>query len=308
MFILLLCLLVNSACDRLWERRQEQTSSAEESVQTAVTSSPAVNSSNAISKTVRVNDVVLHINLLTQALPPLKTVSSSEELIRSLYSAKYRRDVYYDTLTITDFHVAPLKGRENLYLVVAKIRGASADAVEQGIDLFVFSDTPSAKFLLAATTFKPEYENFVLYNVSASAYQITHDGEFALSFEYEGLLPGPNDERQRMLKLYRFLPASTAPGAALEELFEYCVYNKTGESPDASGVYQVQILEQATVTTQWKWGRALYTLVIIKTETKKNDTAAGARTTRTLKSRIYFDWEQGHYAETLRQDLGRTSS
>lgn len=291
----------------------------------SVSSSSATASSSAaalkISKTIRVNEATLLIRL-SRVYPATVVGSSSvEDVLQTLYSTRFGANVY-DTVTVTDVHIVAVKGKPKTYMAVVKTLGEGKDAVEQKIDIFAFRDT-TAKFLLGYASLEPEYDEFELQNVSASTYQITHDGDYALSFEYAASSQGRNEERVKMLYFYHLqmgnsaIPSSATPSSAtpssaapskLEQLFEYCIYNKTGESPDASGVYQVQVIEEATLTTQWKWNRPFYSVVVIKTDTRIGDVAAGARSTQGVKSRIYLDWEGTGYAETLRQDLGKTPS
>jgi hypothetical protein len=304
-------LLETSACTRQEEQR---TSAAAGSTQSSAPEQISIvqpKSTEAghtlLSKTIQVNESTLLIRL--QRTYPEHVVGSAsvEDVIRSLYTTKSRSG-QYDTLTITDFYVAAVKGRTNVYVAVAKTLGEGADAVEQKIDVFAFQDVSAGKFLLGYASLEPEADDFSLENVSASAFQLTQAGEYAISFEYDGHAQGVNAERTRMLYFYRLHSAATTQKEGLEQVLEMCTMSKTGEAPDPSGTYQIEVTQSSSVTTQYKWGKNLYSLVIIKSESRKNDVAAGARGTQTVKTRTYLDWEDGKYMEVLQQDLGRTSS
>jgi hypothetical protein len=270
-----------------------------------------------VKKDIRVNEATLLIRLPREYPAAVVGSSSVEDVLRTLYSTRFGANVY-DTLTITDVHFVEMKsaataGRAKVYAAVVKTFGEGKDAVEQKIDIFAFRDT-TAKFLLGYASLEPEYDEFTLQNISASTYQITHNGQYALSFEYAAFSQGRNEERVKMLYFYHLTTNEAKGGKSnndeplgIHQLLEYCIYNKTGESPDASGVYQVQVIEEATLSTQWKWNRPFYSVVVIKTDTRIGDVAAGARSTQAVKSRIYLDWEGTGYMETLRQDLGKTS-
>ncbi len=267
-----------------------------------------------LNKAVRVNEAIVLMRL-SKALPEKIVGNSSvEDVVRSLYATKFRPDVY-DTLTITEFTVVSVKSKSNTYLAVAKVLNINTvGEEEETVDVFVFKDTTAANPVLGYASLMPEDEDFTIENVSATTYQITHDGDYAISFECMASTDELNQESTRMLYLYRLRAQGGTSGTSatnnggLEQIFEFSTLNKTGESPNAQGIYEVQITDTAAIATQWKWNKELYSLVITKTQVRKGDVDAGSRTTRTAKSRIHFEWDGTKYVEVQRQEISRSTS
>jgi len=321
---LLLVVLTAMFSGMLSSCRWKQQSNGQDSTTTSTATISAEASSAsvpALNKRVVVNESTLILRLSRQFPERIVGSMSMEELIRSLYATQMRLDER-DTLVISDVQIVPLhsSNASTLYVALAVSQrlpsGGRADAsnTQKRIDVFLFHDTTSAKFVLGYTTVEPEYEDFSLENPSAHLYQITRSGEYALSFEVVSALPPPHAEAVRMLYLYRVHEdiarakhTKQSAKQALEPLFEYCTAMKTGESPRPDGSFEIQITDTASISTRWTWNKELYSLVIIKTEMRKGDVDAGAGTTRSRKYRLYYDWNNGKYEEVIQQDLGRST-
>jgi hypothetical protein len=321
MFLLAFCVLLALpalySCGRTGGEQQQsnatqsgaaQTSSMASGNSASTNSSSPTTSTTALSKTIQVNESTLLIRLSHAYPEHVAGALSVEDVIRSLYTTQIRSGSY-DTLTVLDLHIVALKSRPNTFVAVTKTLGEGRDAVEQKIDVFAFQNSGTGKFLLGHTSLEPETDDFSIENLSASAFQLTQAGEYAVSFEYDGRTQGVNAERTRMLYFYRLRDEQQR---GLEQVLEMCVFNKSESAPDLAGSgtssSSIEITQNSTVSTQYKWGKDLYSIVVVKSESRKNDVAAGGRGTQTVKTRIYLDWDDGKYAEVLTQDLGRASS
>lgn len=251
-------------------------------------------------KPVSINNAVL-ITQLNHPLPGLPAgVASISELFLALYSPVLSQELI-DTLMITGLYLAPVKNKEKTYCaVIDRVRRSSAQVSERQLDVFMFKDTNTSNIVVGHTIFHPEDAAFSLMNLSGSLFQLNKNGEYAISFEYVRYEPNTTQEQSRYVYLYRL--SSSIP-QALEQIFEYCTVNKTGESPNEQGEFTVQITDSSSISSQWKWGRELYTIVIIKTIVRKGDVDVGTNKVKTIKTKTHFEWIDGKYVEVFQQDL-----
>lgn len=283
-------------------RNSEQSASRSAALPSSGSDSLSTNDNNKPStdKPVSINNSVIKIQLNHTISGMPVGMSSVPELFVALYSPVLAQEGM-DTLIISGLYLAPVKGKEKTYCaVVDLIRNSPVSASERYLDIFMFKDTNTSNLVLGHTTFNPLDDGFSIANLSGGLFQLNRQGEYALSFEY--LVPEhhtPNVQ-SRYVYLYRLSPSMPRK---LEQIFEYCILNKTGESPDEQGEFTVQITDSSVVTSQWKWGRELYTIVITKTIIRKGDVDAGAHKIRTIKSKTHFEWINGKYTEVFQQDL-----
>ncbi len=211
------------------------------------------------------------------------------DLVRTLYSNEIKPDDR-SIFTVTDIQVTQLNANAQTYMAVVK-REKIGNADECLFDIFAFRDSTNTNPVLAHTTYEPEFADADIVGVQQKKYQIT-DEEYALAFEWTAT-QGSDEAPQTttMLCLFRVQNDIMMP------IFEVCTATSAGNT--SASEYDAVSEDRATIETMKVWGKDLYSILVTRTQTRKNagDNNTNTRS-ETRKTKILYQWDGMQYIQT----------
>lgn len=211
------------------------------------------------------------------------------DLVKTLYSNEIKPDDR-SIFTVTDIQVTQLNATAQTYMAVVK-RKKIGHTDECLFDIFAFRDSTTTNPVLAHTTYEPEFADANIIGVQQKKYQIT-DEEYALAFEWTAT-EGSEEvaEKTTMLCLFR------VQNDIMQPIFEVCTSSSAGST--SASEYDAITEDHSTIETMKVWGKDLYSILVTRTQTRKNegDNTANPRA-ETRKTKILYQWDGMQYIQT----------